>query len=126
MNLILINGKIKNVNDETERSMTFTFTVDKEITKECDCHLIFRVAKQSAKEKLRKLLTPNTELLIEGSIENHPKLPTGITITVKKFHFLKSLQEKLEESFMTFDELNSILEEEIEKYLKEERNYQDE
>ena len=36
------------------------------------------------------------------------------------------MQEKLEETFMTFDELNSILEEEIEKYLKEERNYQDE
>ena len=29
MNLILINGKIKNVNDETERSITFTFTADK-------------------------------------------------------------------------------------------------
>lgn len=126
MNLILINGKIKNISNETDKLLVFSFTVDTKITKDDNCYLLFRTSKETTRTKLKELLTENTEVLVEGSLEEHPELPAGIKIKVRKFFFQQSLHEKLEESFMTFDEINSMLDDEIEKYLKEERDYENE
>ena len=121
MNLIIINGTIEKVVQETKKHLVFKLKVDKSITDESSCYIVFIVRKQETKEKIKKILTEGTEILVEGSIEEYQEIHPGIKIRVKKFYFLQSLQENLEEVFMTFEELNSILDEEIEKYLHEEK-----
>lgn len=122
MNLIIIDGKIKEVVKETNSQLIFSFHIDEKISNKKEAYLIFITKNQTIKEKLKNLFDEDTKVIVEGCIEEHSELPDGIKIRVKKFNFLQSLHEKLEESFLTFDELNSFLENELDEFLKDERN----